>query len=278
MPGREYDEAQQLINVDRAGQEWTDAARQSFQALSDQTVRLQESNLRLTQNFFQQFVEQLQNQTEGNRQATETLQQQGQRQQQAFQTLAQETANAYSDFLNSAMSFYQQTVQQATEVAQSNMQRTGQVARHGIQASSQAAQAAQQGIQALGQAAQQQQEGVRPESGVAEPPLQKPEDPNQTGAERGYSHPSSGPLIGRSHDPERGDVPVQHEEIENRIRTRIGEDPRTSDLQHLNVEVNDDVAVIRGVAPSQDAKEAVGEIAADTPGVREVRNLITVAS
>ena len=117
-----------------------------------------------------------------------------------------------------------------------------------------------------------------PESGVARPPLQKPEDTNRVGAERSYSDPSSGPLIGRSHDPERGDVPVQYEEIENRIRTKIGEDPRTLGLQHLNVEVNDDVADIRGVAPSQNAKDAVSELAADTPGVREVRNLMTVSS
>ncbi len=122
------------------------------------------------------------------------------------------------------------------------------------------------------------QQGASPESGIAQPPLQKPEDINRTGAERDYSDPSAGPLIGRSHDPERGDVPVQHEELENRIRTRIGEDPRTLGLQHLNVEVNDDVADIRGVAPSQDVKEAVGEIAAETPGVREVRNLMTVTS
>ena len=120
------------------------------------------------------------------------------------------------------------------------------------------------------------QQGTAPESGVAEPPLQKPEDPNSVGADRGYSDPSAGPLIGRSHDPERGDVPVQYEELENRIRTRIGEDPRTLGMQHLNIEVNDDVADIRGVAPSQSAKEAVSEIAADTPGVREVRNLMTV--
>ena len=123
-----------------------------------------------------------------------------------------------------------------------------------------------------------QQQGVAPESGIAQPPLQKPEDSNSVGAERSYSDPSSGPLIGRSHNPESGDVPVQHEEIENRIRSRIGEDPRTLGMQHLNVEVNDDVADIRGVAPSQDAKEAVSEIAADTPGVREVRNLMTLAS
>ena len=97
------------------------------------------------------------------------------------------------------------------------------------------------------------QQGTAPESGVAEPPLQKPEDENRTGAERDYSDPSSGPLIGRSHNPERGDVPVQHEELENRIRTRIGEDPSTLGMQHLNVEENDDVAEIRGAAPSQTA-------------------------
>lgn len=108
--------------------------------------------------------------------------------------------------------------------------------------------------------------------------FQKPEDTNRTGAEREYSDPSSGPLIGRNHNPEKGDVPVQYEERENRIRTRIGQDPRTLGLQHLNVEVNDDVADIRGVAPSQDVKEMVSEIAADTPGIREVRNLMTVAS
>ncbi len=114
-------------------------------------------------------------------------------------------------------------------------------------------------------------------SGTAQQ-YQKPEDTNRTGSEREYSDPSSGPLIGRSHNPERGDVPVQYEERENRIRTRIGEDPRTLGLQHLNVEVNDDVADIRGVAPTQGAKEAVSEIAADTPGIREVRNLMTVSS
>ena len=122
------------------------------------------------------------------------------------------------------------------------------------------------------------QQGVQPESGIAQPPLQEPDDQNRTGAERDYSDPSSGPLIGRSHNPERGDVPVQHEEIENRIRTRIGEDPRTLGLQHLNVEVNHDMVDIRGIAPSQDAKEAVTEIAAETPGVREIRNLMTIVS
>ncbi len=106
---------------------------------------------------------------------------------------------------------------------------------------------------------------------------QRPEDPNRTGAEREYSDPSAGPLIGRDHPSEPPpDVPVQHEEIENRIRTRIGEDPRTMDMPHVNVEVNDGVADLRGVAHSEDMKQAAGEIAASDEDVSEVNNLITV--
>jgi len=108
---------------------------------------------------------------------------------------------------------------------------------------------------------------------------QRPEDPSRTGPERGYSDPSSGPLVGRDHPSEPPpEIPVQHEEIENHIRTRIGEDPRTMDMPHVNVEVNDGVAELRGVAPSEEAKQAAGEIAASIEGVSEVRNLISVGS
>ena len=107
---------------------------------------------------------------------------------------------------------------------------------------------------------------------------QSSEDPNRTGSERAYSDPSSGPLIGRDQPSEPPpEIPVQHEEIENRIRTRIGEDSRTMDMPHVNVEVNDGVAELRGVAPSEEAKQAAGEIAASVEGVSEVRNLITVS-
>jgi osmotically-inducible protein OsmY len=97
-----------------------------------------------------------------------------------------------------------------------------------------------------------------------------------TGAERDYSDPSSGPLIGEQHQDVEG-VPEQQEELEQRIRTNIGEDPRTAEMPRVNVEVNDGIAELRGVAPSEDAKLAAGEIAQEVEGVREVRNLITVS-
>jgi hypothetical protein len=106
---------------------------------------------------------------------------------------------------------------------------------------------------------------------------QRTEDPNRTGAERAYSDPSTGPLIGEQHSGQVGDVPVQQEEVEQQIRTRLGEDPRTMDMPRVNVEVNDGVAELRGEAPSEEAKAAAGEIASGIEGVREVRNLITVS-
>ena len=99
---------------------------------------------------------------------------------------------------------------------------------------------------------------------------------NRTGAEREYSDPSSGPLIGEQHSDVEG-VGEQQEEIAQRIRTHIGEDPRTAEMPRVNVEVNDGIAELRGAAPSEDAKLAAGEIAQQVEGVREVRNLITVS-
>ncbi len=98
------------------------------------------------------------------------------------------------------------------------------------------------------------------------------------GAGRAHSDPSSGPLIGESHRGDVGGVTENQPEVEQRIRTRIGEDERTRDMPRVNVEVNGGVAELRGSAPSEEAKQAAGEIAAGTEGVSEVRNLIEVSS
>jgi hypothetical protein len=123
---------------------------------------------------------------------------------------------------------------------------------------------------AAGGAAGAASDPTKPES------AQRPEDPNRTGTGRDYSDPSSGPLVGRTHRGRIGEVPEQQEEVENRIRTRVGEDPRTADLPHLNVEVNDGVADLRGEVHSEDERQAVEEIASSVEGVTEVRNLLTV--
>ena len=100
---------------------------------------------------------------------------------------------------------------------------------------------------------------------------------NRTGSERSYSDPSSGPLIGQERRGSVEGVGEQQEEVEQRIRTQIGEDPRTADMPRVNVQVNDGIAELRGEAPSEEAKAAAGEIVSSVEGVREVRNLITVS-
>jgi len=106
---------------------------------------------------------------------------------------------------------------------------------------------------------------------------QRSEDPNRTGSERDYSDPSSGPLIGEHHRGSVEGVGESQEEVVQRIRTSIGEDPRTASMPRVNVEVVDGVAELRGPAPSQEAREAAGKIAAEVEGVTEVRNLIVVS-
>jgi hypothetical protein len=105
---------------------------------------------------------------------------------------------------------------------------------------------------------------------------QEPGEENVTGAERGFSDPSAGPLIGEEHRREVAGVPEQPEEVEQRIRSEIGTDPRTTSMPRINVQVNDGVAELRGEAPSEEARRAAEEIARNTEGVREVRNLLTV--
>jgi hypothetical protein len=124
---------QQAQNLQQASEQLTDSARQSFQMLADRTVALQESNLRLTQNFFQNWIDQVQNQAQGTREAAQGLQEQGQRQRAAFETLSQEATNAYSEFLNSALSFYQEALSRAMQVAQGNMQQAAQLTQQSVQ-------------------------------------------------------------------------------------------------------------------------------------------------
>ncbi len=78
--------------------------------------------------------------------------------------------------------------------------------------------------------------------------------------------------------PGRAGVTAQPEGIEGRIRARIEEDPRTSDLQPLGIDVDDGMATIEGSAPSAEAKEALTEVVRDVEGVNIVVNKVRVIS
>ena len=159
---------QQKQNVNQAVEQLTDSTQQAFRTLADRTVALQESNLRLTQNFFENWIEQVNNRAQGIRKATQGLQEQGQRQREVFETLSEEGTNAYSEFLNSAMSFYQEALSTAAQVGQQNLQQGAQATQQIMEATSQAGQQAvqaasengQQGASAANQSAQQAARGA----------------------------------------------------------------------------------------------------------------------
>ncbi len=108
--------------------------------------------------------------------------------------------------------------------------------------------------------------------------FQSPGDANRSGAQRGYSSPSDGPLIGSGGGGAMATtgVPPQSEEAEQRVRTALGEDDRTKDAPRINVAVTEGIAELRGSVPSDAVKSAAEEIAKNTEGVREVRNLLSV--
>jgi hypothetical protein len=159
---------QQTQNINQAMEQLADSAQQSFQMLADRTVRVQERNLMLTQNFFQNWIEQVHSRAQATREVTQNLQEQSQRQREAFDTLSQEATNLYSEFMNSALSFYQEAMSTACQVAQGNMQNAAQFTQQGMQAATQATQQAvqaasqvgQQGMQAANQSAQQGARGA----------------------------------------------------------------------------------------------------------------------
>src|ERR687897_1499927 len=141
----------QKQNIAQASEQLTDSAQQSFQMLADRTVALQESNLKLTQNFFNNWIEQVNNQAQGTREATQNLQEQGQRQREAFETLSEEGTNAYSEFLNSALGFYQETLSTAPQIGQQNLQQGAQATQQAVLAASQAGQQTAQAVSEAGQ-------------------------------------------------------------------------------------------------------------------------------
>jgi hypothetical protein len=106
------DERQQR-QVNEAAKKFAEAIRESYQALADRSVSVQELNAQLTQEFFNGVINNLRTQTEGNRALAEDLIEQQRKQQQASQALAQESVNAYTDFLNSMFSYYRGTLDEA---------------------------------------------------------------------------------------------------------------------------------------------------------------------
>ena len=109
-------QGQQRVN--QAAKEFTNALVESFRAASEVGVNVQEQNAQLTQQFFNQVIDNLRTQAEDTRQMGQQLADQQQRAFQAGQTLTQESVDAYMEFVNSMFTFGQQGAQAAQRGAQ----------------------------------------------------------------------------------------------------------------------------------------------------------------
>jgi hypothetical protein len=96
---------QQQRRVNEAAEQFADAVRASFQAVSERGASAQELNAELTQQFFNTVIGNLRTQAEDTRQMTQQLADQQRRTQEATRTIAQESVVAYMEFLNSIFSF-----------------------------------------------------------------------------------------------------------------------------------------------------------------------------
>ena len=96
--------------INEAAKEFSDALRDSYQALTKRTASTQEQVAQLTQAFFEGVIEHLRAQAQGNQERVQELvdqQQQQQQQREATQALAQETSvEDYMRLLDYMCSYY----------------------------------------------------------------------------------------------------------------------------------------------------------------------------
>jgi osmotically-inducible protein OsmY len=88
-------------------------------------------------------------------------------------------------------------------------------------------------------------------------------------ASRARSNDWDSPVAGIDGD-EGMIAPAGDVQLADKVRTRLGEDPRTSELPSLNINVVDGTVVVRGPAPDATDEDAIRDVVGSVDGVREV--------
>jgi hypothetical protein len=72
-------------------------------------------------------------------------------------------------------------------------------------------------------------------------------------------------------EPRPGDeTPPFERPLADKVRTRLGEDPRTADLPSLNINVVDGTVVVRGAVPDSADQDAIRDVITGVEGVQDV--------
>ena len=104
---------QRQRRVNEAAEQLADALRASYQAVAERGGQAQALNAELTQELFNQVINNLRAQAADTREMTQALAEQQQRGQEASQVLTKASVGAYMDFVNSMFSFYQASLEAA---------------------------------------------------------------------------------------------------------------------------------------------------------------------
>ena len=104
---------QQTKRMNEAAQKVVEATLESYGTVWDHFGEAQERQTRLSHDFFRGTLSNLRIQTERNLDVVEELIRQARRGQEASQVLAQESADAYTDFLDSLFRYYRESAKAA---------------------------------------------------------------------------------------------------------------------------------------------------------------------
>jgi hypothetical protein len=102
--------AEQFVEVLRS-------AADSYKAVIDHTVSLQERNVRFAQGAAQNAADELREQAESNRVFAGELVERAEKQREAYQALAQQSADAHVDLVFAPLSYAKKGVQEAKKAA-----------------------------------------------------------------------------------------------------------------------------------------------------------------
>jgi hypothetical protein len=106
-----------MDKANKAAERLAETTRDSFGAVLDHAVGLQERNVRFAQGLVDDSIKELRSQVESNRAMTQELVDRAETQRDAFQVLVEESIDAYMDLAYAPFSYYKEGLEAAKKVA-----------------------------------------------------------------------------------------------------------------------------------------------------------------
>ena len=105
-----------MEKANKAAEQLAKTTGDSYKAVMDHTVALQERNVKFLRGVFESTVLEIRSQAESNREMTQELVERAEKQRDAFQTLLEESVDAYMDLAYAPFSYYKEGLEAARKV------------------------------------------------------------------------------------------------------------------------------------------------------------------